>query len=59
MFPKLCSYFHLAIGEGEGNSFIFNLADFAQKTQLDALKIYQGLEVLDRNGILSLSQAFF
>ena len=59
LYPKLCSHFIIATGEGEGTSHLFNLADFASKTQMDALKIYQGLEVLDRNGVLSLSQAFF
>ncbi|MEB3005480.1 RecQ family ATP-dependent DNA helicase [Capnocytophaga sp. G2] len=59
LYPKLCSYFQIVLGEGEGTTHIFNLADFAIKTQLDALKIYQGLEVLDRNSVLSLSQAFF
>ena len=26
---------------------------------MDALKVYQALEILDRNGVLALSQAFF
>ena len=59
LFPKLCSYFFIAKGEGEGTTHFFNLADFAMRTQMDALKVYQALEILDRNGVLALSQAFF
>lgn len=59
LFPKLCNYFQVAIGEGEGTTHFFNLADFATRTQMDALKVYQALEILDRNGVLALSQAFF
>ena len=59
LYPKLCSYFQIAIGEGEHSTQVFNLADFATRLQMDALKVYQALEILDRNGVLALSQAFF
>ena len=59
LYPKLCNHFQIAIGEGDGTTHFFNLADFASRTQMDALKVYQALEILDRNGVLTLSQAFF
>lgn len=57
-YNKLCNYFYIAYGEGSGLSFSFSLADFAQRYQFDAVQVFQSLEILDRNSVISFSQSF-
>lgn len=57
-YNKLCNYFYIAYGEGSGLSFSFSLADFAQRYQFDTVQVFQSLEILDRNSVISFSQSF-
>ena len=59
IYRKLCNYFQIAYGEGEGTTHIFKLSDFTFRNELDTYQTYQALEILDRNSVLSLSQAFY
>lgn len=59
VYRKLCNYFQIAYAEGEGTTHVFKLSDFTFRNKLDVYQTYQALEVLDRNSILSLSQAFY
>lgn len=59
VYRNLCNYFSIAYGEGEGQTFVFYLADFTARYGLDTFQAYQALEVLDKNSVISLSQAFY
>ncbi|GIZ15210.1 RecQ family ATP-dependent DNA helicase [Capnocytophaga catalasegens] len=59
VYRKLCNYFQIAYAEGEGTTHVFKLSDFTFRNKLDVYQTYQALEVLDRNSVLSLSQAFY
>jgi ATP-dependent DNA helicase RecQ len=58
VFVKLCNYFQIAYGEGIYEEFMFNLNQFCNYYKLPVLKVYNSLQFLDRQGIISLSQEF-
>ena len=58
VFVKLCNYFQIAYGEGLEEQFSFNINQFCTKYNLPILKVYNALQFLDRQGILTLSQEF-
>lgn len=58
VYRKLNSYFQVAYGEGEQETYQFDFQDFCSTYNLNAKLSYNALLALDRNGIISLSQAF-
>lgn len=58
VFAKLCSYFRIAYGEGIDEQFSFNLNSFCLKYSLPTLKVYNAMQFLDRQGVITLSQEF-
>ncbi len=58
IYRKLTTYFSVAYGEGEGESFDFNFFEFCQRFQLATQKVYSCLEILDRMSILVLSKNY-
>lgn len=59
VYRKLNSYFRIAYGEGENTSHDFNFGQFCQHYQFNTIKAYNALQLLDRCGILKLSQQFY
>ncbi|RZJ73635.1 ATP-dependent DNA helicase RecQ [Flavobacterium sp.] len=58
VYVKLCNYFQIAYGEGIDEEFSFNLNQFCAQYQFPVMKVFNALQFLDRQGILSLSQEF-
>ena len=58
VFVKLCNYFQIAYGEGIDEKFSFNINQFSTKYGFSVLKVYNALQFLDNQGIVSLSQEF-
>lgn len=58
MYVKLCNYFQIAYGEGIDEKFALNLNQFCLRYDFAPLKTYNGLQFLDRQGVISLSQEF-
>jgi ATP-dependent DNA helicase RecQ len=58
VFVKLCNFFQIAYGEGIDEQFSFNLNQFCTKYNFPTLKVYNTMQFLDRQGIISLSQEF-
>ncbi|MDM9632204.1 RecQ family ATP-dependent DNA helicase [Robiginitalea aurantiaca] len=58
-YQKLNSYLNIPYGERIETSFPFHLADFCQTYKLPINLTYNAMEILDRQGILSLSQEFW
>ena len=58
VFIKLCNFFQIAYGEGIDDQFSFNMNQFCLKYNLPTLKVYNAIQFLDRQGIISLSQEF-
>lgn len=59
VYRKLNAYFRIPYGEGENSNHDFNFGQFCQHYQLNTIKAYNALQLLDRCGILKLSQQFF
>lgn len=57
-YKKLTTYFQIAYGEGENTSHDFNFSHFCKHYGLPSIKTYNALQLLDRCGILKLSEEF-
>lgn len=58
VYVKLCNYFQIAYGEGINDEFSFSLNQFCVKYQLPVIKVFNALQFLDRQGIISLSNEY-
>ena len=58
MYVKLCNFFQIAYGEGINEQFSFNINQFCVQDSFPILKTFNGLQFLDRQGIITLSQVF-
>lgn len=58
MYVKLCNFFQIAYGEGINEQFSFNINQFCVQYSFPILKTFNGLQFLDRQGIITLSQEF-
>ncbi len=58
VYRKLMTYFRIAFGEGEGSKNDFNFAHFCHTYDLNPLKAYNTLQLLDRASVLQLSEQF-
>lgn len=58
VYVKLCNYFQIAYGEGIESEFAFNLNHFCAQYQFPVMKVFNALQFLDRQGVLTLSQEF-
>lgn len=58
VYKKLNSYFRIAFGEGENCIENFNFLDFCEQYELNGLKTYHALQMLDRCSVIKLSQQF-
>lgn len=58
LYRTLNNYFQIPYGEGQFTEHSFNFTDFCKTYGLNTLITYNGLNSLDRLGILQLSQEF-
>ena len=58
IYKKLNNYFQIAVNEGADETFAFNINQFCLKYDFYVLKVYNALQFLDRQGVLTLSQEF-
>lgn len=58
VYKKINAYYQIPYNEGMDRKEVFNLNHFCQKYNLPVLKTYNGLQFLDRQGILTLSQEY-
>lgn len=58
LYLKLNNYFQISYGEGEFTNHSFNFTDFCQSYQFNTLITYNGLNALDRLGVIQLSKEF-
>lgn len=58
LYRTLNNYFQIPYGEGEFTEHNFSFTEFCQTYQLNTLRTYNGLNALDRLGVLQLSQEF-
>ncbi|SFW18612.1 ATP-dependent DNA helicase RecQ [Sinomicrobium oceani] len=58
LYKKLNNYFQISYGEGENEAFAFHFNQFCATYGLHPLLAYNGLKLLDRNSVISLSEQF-
>lgn len=59
VYQALGSYLQLATGSGEGQSFEFQLGNFAELYKFNAASVFQALKLLEQAEWLALSEAIF
>ncbi|MCC6724649.1 MAG: RecQ family ATP-dependent DNA helicase [Saprospiraceae bacterium] len=57
VYRALGSYFQLAVGAGEFQTFDFDIADFCKNFQLDVVKTYSCIKILEQEGWISLTES--
>lgn len=58
-YQALGSYLQLAVGSGKGESFDFDLGEFSRVYGFEAIKAYNCLKILEKDGSLVLSEAVY
>lgn len=58
IYKKLSAYFQVSYGEGEFTTHGFNFGHFCKTYEFNALKTFNALQILDRTGVINLSQHF-
>lgn len=58
IYRKLSNYFQVSYGEGSFKQFSFSFTDFCNVYELNTLLTFNGLNALDRLGIIQLSKEF-
>jgi ATP-dependent DNA helicase RecQ len=58
VYSRLNAFLQIAYGEGMGETYPFNFNDFCHKYSFPAVKAFNALQFLDRQGVLTLSKEF-
>ncbi|MBT8220859.1 MAG: ATP-dependent DNA helicase, partial [Bacteroidia bacterium] len=58
VYQSLANFLNLAIGSGKNESFDFDLTKFCQAYNLQVLEAYHSLNVLEKEGWLTLSEGY-
>ena len=53
IYEKICAYLMIAIGDGAGYSYIFNLQDFCRREKLFSQTVIGAVDLLERNEYMS------
>jgi len=56
VYQALGNYYHLAVGSGKGESFDFDLSDFARNYQFQVQATFSALKFLEREGYILLNE---
>ena len=58
-YEALGSFLQLAVGSGAGESFDFNIVEFAERFKFDLLKTYACFKVLEHDGWVAFTEGVF
>ncbi len=59
VYQALANYYQLAVGSAEGESFPFELDDFAKKFNLNPSKVFNALKKLEEEALIQMSESFY
>lgn len=59
VYQALCNYYQLAVGSSEGQSYDFDLQDFAERFGFHAAEVYVALKKLEEEGAIQLNESFY
>jgi ATP-dependent DNA helicase RecQ len=58
IYQGLANYYQLAVGSSEGESYDFDLHDFADRFQLNPIETYNALRKLEEEGLIQFNESF-
>ncbi len=58
VYKALCNYLQLPLGSGKGQQYDFELGDFLHKYHFNAMVAHSALNILAREGYITLTEAF-
>ena len=58
-YQALGSYFQIAVGGGQGQSYDFDLVEFCKNFQLETVRAFNCLQILEKEGWLSMTEAVY
>jgi ATP-dependent DNA helicase RecQ len=58
VYQCLANFFQLAVGSSEGESYDFDLHDFAERFQLNPIEAYSALKKLEEEGLIQFNESF-
>ncbi len=58
VYQSLANHFQLAASTGEGQSFAFEFQEFCKKYSLSFQKTFQSLKIMEKEGLLKMSEGF-
>lgn len=54
VYELVCNYLQVAIGDGEGASFQFNIYDFCHTMRLSVASVINAIKILEQNNLMTL-----
>ena len=54
IYERISNYLQVAIGDGDGASFVFNIYDFCHREKLSLAKVASAIKLLEQNGYMML-----
>lgn len=59
VYQALANYYQLAVGSAEGESFDFDLYDFAERFHFQPSAVYNALHKLEEEGVIAFNETFY
>lgn len=59
VYQALANYFQLAEGNGEGESYEFDIHNFCERFSLQAYEVYGALKKLEEEGLIQFNESFY
>lgn len=59
IYQALANYFQIAVGSSEGESYEFDLDEFARRFNLRGSAAFAGIKKLEEEGLIQLSESFY
>lgn len=54
IYDSICNYLQIALGDGEGGSFVFNIYEYCHINHLSINKVTSALKILEQNSYMTL-----
>ena len=54
VYELVCNYLQVAVGDGMGASFVFNIYDFCHMSKLSSVMVISALKILEQNKLMTL-----
>ena len=59
VYQSLANFYQLAVGSGEGESFDFEMHDFADRFHFTPVEVYNSLKKLEEEGIVQFNESYY